>query len=307
MRYYAGIDGGQSSTAAVIGDEAGRIVGRGGAGAADEVGQDAQSTRLRDALRTALSDALEHAQLPAQTRFARIVAGISGYEGQVYGRPPDLPADALILEHDTVIAHAGALGGEPGVILIAGTGSVAYAVNANGASAMIGGWGYLFGDEGSAFALARDAVAEAMRDTDAAQTGELAHLALEYFEVESLRKLSRAFYAGKITRARFASFASVLLQHAENGSVRAEVHLRRSAEALAHLALHAAARVGLQAPAIAFVGGMFRSRIMTELTARRIRDLLPHADTMPARFDPAIGALLLAYKRDGIAPQSLAV
>ena len=63
--------------------------------------------------------------------------------------------------HDTPIAHAGALEGRSGVVVIAGTGSVVYGRNDEGWSCTLGGWGFLFGDEGSAFAIARDSLARA--------------------------------------------------------------------------------------------------------------------------------------------------
>ena len=71
MTLYAGIDAGQSGTVAVIGDESGRILGRGRAGAADEIGQDAQSTRLRDALRAAYDEAAIAAKIGLLMRAAR--------------------------------------------------------------------------------------------------------------------------------------------------------------------------------------------------------------------------------------------
>ena len=67
MRLFAGIDGGQSSTVAVVADDAGRILGRGAAGAADEIGASKDSTRLRDALQGALAQAVDSARLPVET------------------------------------------------------------------------------------------------------------------------------------------------------------------------------------------------------------------------------------------------
>ncbi|MEO6912938.1 MAG: BadF/BadG/BcrA/BcrD ATPase family protein, partial [Candidatus Baltobacteraceae bacterium] len=154
---FAGIDGGQSSTTAAIGGVDGRVLARGTAGPADEVDQSPSSSRLNDALNAALADALANANLDPSTRFTRVVAGISGYEGIVYGKTVALPADQTRLMHDSPIAQAGAFDGAPGIVIIAGTGSVVYGVNTSGASLLLGGWGYLFGDEGSAFGLARDA------------------------------------------------------------------------------------------------------------------------------------------------------
>lgn len=296
MPLYAGIDGGQSSTVAVIGDETGRVLARGSAGPADEVAQGPGSTRLRDALQGALSDALAHAQLPEHTRFAAIVAGVSGYDGKVYGKAPDLPADRFTLVHDTVIAHAGALGGECGIIVIAGTGSVAYARNERGDAALVGGWGYLFGDEGSAFWFARDAIADAARDADAGEEHELAPLLLQHFAKPSLRTLVRAFYAGEISRAQLASFASVLLAHAEGGNERAAQYVRDGAAALVLLARNAAERVALSSPRVAFFGGMLGSSGLSDGIDRWMRELLPHASRVAPLRDAAEGALQLAYR-----------
>jgi N-acetylglucosamine kinase-like BadF-type ATPase len=115
----------------------------------------------------------------------------------------------------------------------------------------------------------------------------------------------RAFYAGQITRAQFASFAAVVVHQAERGNSRAVQYVKQSAGALARLAMHAAERTHLESPAVALVGGMFRSSTMYDATVQWIRDLVPHARCVRPRYDPPSGALLLAYKADGISPQSL--
>jgi N-acetylglucosamine kinase-like BadF-type ATPase len=305
MPLYAGIDGGQSSTTAVIADERGRILARGRGGPADEVAQGADSTRLRDALSSALGDAMREGQLPRDARFAAVVAGISGYEGTVYGRAPELPTDSLTLMHDTPIAHAGALGGGAGVVVIAGTGSVAYAADERGESALTGGWGYLFGDEGSAFALARSVVADAMRACDAGEESPLAPVALSFFNLPSLRKISRAFYTGGITRSKFAEFASAIVQHAESGDPFASRYVEDAAHALVRIAMQAADRARLDAPRVAFTGGMLQSALMRERIAHWMRELLPRARHIAPLHDAAAGALLLAYKAGGVTPPTL--
>lgn len=301
MKYYAGIDGGQSSTSAAIGDETGRILGRGTGPAADEIGEPPASTRLRDALQTALNDALHASGLPQETRFERIVAGVSGYEGRVYGQPPTLPTVSLTLVHDAVNAHAGAFDGNAGIIVIAGTGSVAYARGEHGADALTGGWGFLFGDEGSAFWIARSALSDAMRDADAGQANDLAPLALQHFKQPSLRALSRAFYAGEIARAQLARFAVDVLQAAERGSDPAGRYVRDGAKALVSLAMRTGVRCALPANAdAAFVGGVSRSPTMQGEIAQWMRALLPNARHVAAKHDAAAGGLILAYRASGI-------
>jgi N-acetylglucosamine kinase-like BadF-type ATPase len=295
-RYVAGIDGGQSSTTAVIGDERGRIVGRGRAGPADEVGAGERSCRLRDALEGALHAALDDAHLVPETRFAAVVAGVSGFAGSVRGQPPRLPSDRVILLHDTLIAHAGALGGDPGVVVIAGTGSAIYATGGP-RSWNAGGWGYLFGDEGSAFWLAREALAALMRlEDEGAPAGGALRAACEFFSLPSLRAIARGYYAGEISRAALAGFAPAALAFEEFRTLA-----ERGAEWLATLACKAI-EAGA-APTVAGTGGMFTDHGFARRFADAVVAATPQALVVQPRHESNVGALLLGYREAGIGAQ----
>lgn len=293
--FFAGIDGGQSSTVAVIGNGTGRIVARGRAGPADEVGAGRDSTRLHDALRDALADARKHVGLPDDTHFDAIVAGVSGYEGRVYGQAPELPATRFVLMHDAPIAHAGALGGEAGVVAIAGTGSVVYGTDGK-RGRTYGGWGYLFGDEGSAFWLVREGLALMMRceEDRSADVAREARIACEFFGQPTLRHVARAFYAGELTRHRLASFA-VEAMHFERFREIAE----HGADRLAGL-VRAAIAQGAH-PTVSCVGGMFSDPRFYERACAGIRGAGRGTHIVEARHDAATGALLLAYREAGLA------
>jgi N-acetylglucosamine kinase len=295
---FAGIDGGQSSTVAAIADETGRILARGNAGPADEIGVNPDSSRLRDALAGALADACSRAGLPPHSEFAAIVAGISGYEGRVYGVTPKLATQRIALMHDAPIAHAGALGGSPGVIAIAGTGSVVYARDERGEERTLGGWGPLFGDEGSAFGVVREGIATLMRAQDDGTNEPEAAAACEFFSVQTLRELARAAYAGEVSRDRLASFAPVALKFA----LFAQIALR-GADRLARL-IHAAA-APMRSPRIALLGGFFADEPFRARVAARAGELLPGAQIVEPRYDAAAGALLLAYREIGRAAPEL--
>lgn len=290
---FAGIDAGQTSTTAAIGGGDGRTIAVGYAGPADEIGAHSQSTRLRDALEGAIADALSNAELPAETRFDAIVAGISGYEGRVYGQEPRLPGARVTLVHDTVIAHAGALAGAPGVVVIAGTGSAAYAVFADGSTHFEGGWGYLFGDEGSAFWIARNAISLATYHGDCEGTRAL----LSFFDVHTLRELVRAFYVGDVSRASLASFAPVCIEAAKKNEgcpCLCDPPLAAARE-LARLASRAA-RGRADALDVAFVGGLVADRWLRERIAQLLAQELPSATLVEPQGDPVDGALVLARR-----------
>jgi glucosamine kinase len=286
MTYVAGVDGGQSSTEAAVADMQGTIIGRGSAGPADELGADRSSTRLRDALTSSIGAAREAAGLGDDVEFEAVVAGISGYDGAVRGVAPSLLARRWVVVHDSVIAHAGAFGGGPGVIVIAGTGSFAYGRASDGREKRAGGWGYLFGDEGSAFWIARTALSRAMRDYDVRQArSEVIEEALRFFEATDLRTLAKRVYHGEVTRERLAAFAPAVL--------RIEPSMcDETGAALASLATAAFPGSG-ERPKVAFVGGIVANARVRQAIASRLKDA---CDLVEPDRSPVEGAVLLALR-----------
>jgi N-acetylglucosamine kinase-like BadF-type ATPase len=303
MRYFAGIDGGQSSTSAVVADERGRVLGRGLAGPADEVGEPRNSTKLSGALGAALQQAAQAAGLSTRVRYEAIVAGISGYHGRIHGAMPALPTDRLSLIHDAPAAHAGALGGSAGIVVIAGTGSVVFGVDRRGRTVTVGGWGYLFGDEGGAFGIAvRGLRAAAGAEDEGDLRSALLRRARSHFGATSMRAVVQAFYASEIDRARVASFARAVLAEAQDGTQAALGIVRQGAAELAAQARLCAKRLGMRRAKVAAIGGM----LLDPWYARCIAHAFERQGTAlafrPALYDPAIGALILAYRHAHIDP-----
>src|SRR5580658_4364350 len=165
-RFFLGVDGGQSSTTAVIGDENGRVLGVGRGGPSNHVRAEEGPGKLILAVRGSLRSACKQAGLDVDgIRFRSACLGFSG-------GPTDkeallsqiLPIDRMLVTDDALIALAGATAGEPGVVVIAGTGSIAFGRNARGETARAGGWGFVFGDEGGAFDIARQALRAVLRE-----------------------------------------------------------------------------------------------------------------------------------------------
>ncbi|MBV8424511.1 MAG: hypothetical protein JO349_04920 [Candidatus Eremiobacteraeota bacterium] len=298
MKLYAGIDGGQSSTVALIADERQTILGHGVSGPCDHIGQPADSPRFAHALEDAIGAALQEAALPPDSTFEAVVAGISGYEGAIHGIAPKLNAPRVVYLHDAQIAHAGAFELGAGIIVIAGTGSVAYGRDARGGEMMVGGWGYLFGDGGSAFSIVAKSLSVAMQLEDAGQISWLDAHALQYFKRSSLREIARAFYTGEIDRPHLASFAAELLRLAETGGKDERMVPYLEAMELVELVRACANCLGYADEPIdvALCGGTFGSAWYREATAEGIGRYLPSANVVSARHDPVTGALLLAYK-----------
>jgi glucosamine kinase len=293
---YAGVDGGQSSTVAVIGD-ATHIVGRGVGPPADLVGEERDSTRQRDAIESAIRHALAAAQLPRDTRLFAIVAGITGFDPGV-SVAPDLraSADNAIVLHDTTIAHAGALGDEPGIVVIAGTGSVALGNDeTGGAYVRAGGWGYFFGDEGSALWIARKALRQAMLREDRGEPSQLGARANAFFGALSLRQLQHAFAHGDLTRPALASFATETLALARDGDGDALAIRDAAAAALAALIATIDGRLVKTAKRrVSYTGGLFGDAELVAAFEAHVRTTVPGAVVAAPQTDAATGALALA-------------
>src|SRR5262249_4469681 len=150
---------------ALIGDETGRILGAGKAGPCNHAAAAEGRAKLEHAVLGSVGEACGQAGLdPAAVRFEAACFGMSG-------GPEDkreilsgiLRAECLVVTTDAVIALAGATENGQGIITISGTGSIAFGRNAAGRSMRAGGWGYIYGDEGSAFDIGRQALRAALR------------------------------------------------------------------------------------------------------------------------------------------------
>jgi len=297
VRYVAGIDGGQSSTTAVVVDQNGMVCGRGAAGPADHVDEPPGSRKFAEASTTALARALDAARMPRDTRLEAVHAGLSGYDDRFDGALPAFAAGAVRVQHDAPVALAGAVHARPAVVVIAGTGSVAYGEDGAGTSVRAGGWGYLFGDQGSAFAVARDALAHAMREDDRDRRSPLGDAALAFFDRRDLRELATQALLGRLTRRELASFARVVHNAAKLGDPDAAAIVQEAASSLAGLAAIAVERLHLggRPVTVALSGGAFGSETLLARVRERLGTLVPNALVVPPRYDAAIGAALLAF------------
>jgi N-acetylglucosamine kinase-like BadF-type ATPase len=297
VRYVVGIDGGQSSTTAVIVDQNGVVRGRGSAGPADHVDQPPGSRKCAEACTTAVMRALDAARMPPDSRFEAVHVGLSGYDEHFDGVVPAFAARSVRMQHDAPVALAGAVHARPAVVVIAGTGSVAYGEDGAGASVRAGGWGYLFGDEGSAFAVARDALAHAMREDDRGRRSALGDAALAYFDRRNLRELATDALLGRVTRRELASFARVVHNAARLDDPDAAAIVQEAVSSLARLAAVAIERLhlGERPVSVAFSGGAFGSETLLARARERLGTLAPNALVIPPRYDAAIGAALLAF------------
>ncbi|MEN6606644.1 MAG: BadF/BadG/BcrA/BcrD ATPase family protein, partial [Bryobacteraceae bacterium] len=258
------------------------------------------------AIRECVGLACAQAELdPAKVRFASACLGFSGGPADKRAILDEiLPADRTIVTTDALIALTGATAGEPGIITIAGTGSITFGRNAAGKTARAGGWGYVFGDEGAAFDLTRQALRAALRFEEGWGPKTALHgLLLEATGASDANDLLHRFYTTDFPRPKIATYARLVDQAAIDGDAVARGLLENSAQQLASFA--SAVRKQLfekgEPARVAYIGGVYRSKILLDRFKMLIESERGNQCGPPV-LGPAAGALIDAYRAAGLNP-----
>ncbi len=283
-RLFIGVDGGGTGCRARIEDADGRVLGTGIAGpAAVRLGID----RSFAAVETACRGALEEAGLPCEA-LGSMVAGVGlagvgrkGLQEQLIAHPH--PFGAVTYVNDATIACIGAHGGRDGGIVIIGTGSVGFAV-VGGREVRVGGYGFPISDEGSGADLGLHAIRLALRAFDERGTATaLTRDVLNRFQNDPFEAVA---WMDKATATDYATFAPLVMRHADNGDPVARRVVRDAAEQIDELVRRL---VECGDPRIALLGGL-ASPMQLWLAPDVQRRL------SPIEGDAVDGALLLARR-----------
>lgn len=199
--------------------------------------------------------------------------------------------------NDAEPALVGALADTEGYLLIAGTGSIAYARAESGASARAGGWGHLLGDEGSAFWIALQGMARGLRSSEGRDTPtSVLEAALEYFGLPDPQALIPLVYA-RFDKAHIASFAPRVTALAAAGDPLASAIMEQAATELAALVVSVHRRLGslVRRSRLALYGGLLEKNAeLSAAVAWRIQQAVPDIVIVKPVGDAQAGACLLA-------------
>jgi N-acetylglucosamine kinase-like BadF-type ATPase len=306
MKLFLGVDGGQSGTTAMIGDETGRVLGTGEAGPCNHAAAGEGRAKLERAVAGSVAAASAEAGLNATAlSFEAACFGMSGGpDDKREVLAATLHAKHLVVTDDAVIALAGATSRGQGIITIAGTGSIAFGRNPAGRTARAGGWGHIFGDEGGGFDIARQAARAVLRLEEGwGPPTTLRDMLLEATDSENANQMLHHFYTDEWPRSRVATLARVVDAAAAQSDAVALAILREAAQQLATLA--AAVRDELWSPGsaleLAYIGGVFQSRMLLN-SFRTLVETTQGVRCGPPLRSPAEGALLEAYRSAGLQP-----
>lgn len=304
MGYVLAVDGGQSTTLSVIAKTDGLILGAGLGGPANHLHEEGAKERFKKSLSDSLGEAMAEAGLET-VKFEHVVLGLTGATGLAKKLAWEVLQNHVSkqhfqLEHDTTTAWAGGTAGQPGVVVISGTGSVALAVDAKGNRARIGGWGYCMGDEGSGYHIARLGLSAATKGFEGRGPQTMLTQALiDYFDVDDLRDVRAKIYSGQMDRAGIAELSKLVGDGANADDLACLKIMQIAAHELALLVRAAAQNVDFSGcrPVVSTAGGVWKAGkpIWEPFQKEVLRDV-PNAKVISPVYPPSIGGLVLALK-----------
>lgn len=296
--HVLGIDAGGTKTVCLLANAEGHILAESRGGGANL--QAAGELEVEKVLHGVMEDAIGDRDV----RPDAVCLGIAGVD-----RPADADAVRSIMRrlgfksrtlivNDALVALVAGVRDEPGVVLIAGTGSIAYGRDAAGRAARSGGWGYLLGDEGGGFWIGRSALAAVVRQFDGRGPATLlTDLVLAEMRLASPTELIHAIYDKGLQRRAIAGIAAVVQRAADARDAVASEILTRAGAELAAAAASVIGRLGMRGDVFRTVlaGGIFHAiPALVADVQTRLSEVAPRSETQLLDVEPAVGAVRLA-------------
>ncbi|HVC80387.1 MAG TPA: BadF/BadG/BcrA/BcrD ATPase family protein [Chloroflexota bacterium] len=293
---YGGIDAGGTSTRCLVADRHGRVqgIGHGGPGNSLLCGEDTALRSMTGAVKDAVPE-----MAAGELQYLHIAAA-----GTVVPAGSERLARRVTAGNDAPAALIGALVEDPGAIVIAGTGSACCGQDGKGRIVVEGGWGPLAGDEGSGYAIGREALRLLARAMDGREPEGPLLIALRgRFATSDRAAFQASVYSPPLPRDQVAAISDLVAGAARVGDRAAKDILGQAGRDLAGAVADLLGHLGLggREASVAVRGGVWQAgpSILTPFT-RSLNQRAPSARVVAARFPAMAGALLLAYRHEGI-------
>ncbi len=297
--FVLGIDAGGTKTIGLLADANGTVLGESRMGGANL--QALGELEVEKVLHAVMDEAIGgRALVPAAICLG--IAGVDRAEDAAVVRAIMRRIGfkaRVIVTNDALVALVAGVGHEPGVVIISGTGSIAYGRNRTNEAARAGGWGYILGDEGSGYWIGRHALRAVVREADGRSVPtSLTPRILAHFRIDRPDQLVHEVYHGSSLRpSAIASLAGAVEEAAADGDTTARAILDQAAQELVTCAASVTNRLHLTHESFWFVlaGGIFRAVPSLAAAMRtRLPGIAPSARIKLLDQDPAMGAVQIA-------------
>lgn len=297
-----GVDGGGTWTRCVVMSLDGRMLAHEQAGPSNPITLGVEQS-VNNILKAVNKAKKKSGANSFEASFLGLAGASSSYLGdEMLERFPDSWGDTKIVS-DAQSALAGATGCGPGVVVIAGTGSISYGINSSGDEVRAGGWGWLLGDEGSGCTIGRRAIIAALRAFDGSGPNTvLCEMILTHLGLSEMEEIIDWAYGSGAEPRHFASLVP-LVKEAENmGDLVAAVVMVDAGRELGSVAQAVIKRLGLSgAFPVACSGGVFKQpHGYNESFEVTVREVAPDCVFIKPLFTPTVGSALLALRSLGV-------
>ena len=310
MSWVLGLDGGGTKTVCILMDDTGQVIGRGEAGPSNyqSVGKEAAFLSIQSAISEAMAST-------GRVKVEAICLGLAGVD-----RPADiqvahsfveqlkssnslpvtwaLQPSNIVICNDALIALVGGVGHDVGIVAIAGTGSIIFGRNHQGCTKRVGGWGYILGDEGSAYHIAVQGMRAALRAYDGrSEQTILQERIREHLGLSSLENLIQVIYQQGWTVKDIAALAPIVDRAAASGDAVALTIIEDAVKELVQATQVVIDAIFSLTEVVEVVttgsvwqgNSLIRAKFEASLVKRS-----PGAKVIFPRYEPAYGAALLA-------------
>lgn len=301
MAFFLGIDGGGTKTRCVLADET-TVIAKSMTGGCSVIRHGDQ--QARESLHNGIGQVCAAAKISPE-RIARICIGVTGaarpeIAGKIRGIlsevVPGLDAAKIEVVGDNVIALDAAFGTGPGVIAIAGTGSIVYGRDADGKTVRAGGWGFAISDEGSGYWIGRCAVSAILAARDRGVETALESMVLQAWKIKDIDELVQQ--ANATPPPDFPRLFPIVLRAAEEGDDAARKLLSEAGVELARFTVIAVQRLAAtELLPVATTGSVFRqSADIRRVFYNTLLASFPGIEVRQDLADPVDGALARARR-----------
>lgn len=308
MRAYLGIDGGGTRTRSLLVSESGAILGRAVAGPSNvqQVSMEALHGTLQQLLDATFTD------LPGNIEYLSSCFGLAGAASaenkeeirDILVSLTPVPSESPILTSDAHIALIGALANRPGLMLIAGTGSICLGRDADGNTHRTGGWGPAYDDLGSGSWIGQQAMQAAFQEFDGRRpVGRWQRNVLSRLHCSSIEELLCKVKTGEVSNPHVGALAPMVMQLAQSGVGSAEDIIDRAIQELVRAVKVTHIKSNLSAAPLILVGGLMeKSEFFRERFTAALATAEPAIRIQDSLMSPTIGAVVVACKQssDGL-------
>jgi len=305
VKVILAIDGGGSRTRCLAVNRTGEIVSEATSGPSNHL------LVAKEVVVRSLSESIDNTLSSGNLSTNHVVclsAGLAGvdYDGAGSGEMKALLREfgfeKLVINGDMVIAHAGALGGEAGVVALSGTGSCILGIGADGKRVKVGGWGPIYGDEGSAYRIGQMSLRAAAMASDGRGVPTALLTAIpEALRLKTFQDTVQKVYVAGMEPRDIASLSQVTNRVAEAGDATAIEILRNAGEELAEGVLAALNQLehGPEQMLVSYTGSVVQSCEMVRERFKAVVESKSFAEVIAPRFEPVMGAWLIGCEAVG--------